>query len=68
MNHESSSKLNPITKASASRAQALRHLEPVYLNSSLGRALPSRSAMNWPRKIFHMIGIGSTALTAGERR
>ena len=38
-----------------------RHLDPVIFESSASvRALPKRSNMNWPRKIFHMIGIGTT--------
>ena len=55
--------LSQNSSATRVAAPALRHLEPVLLDPGPALALPTRSAMNWPRKIFHMIGIGSTGLT-----
>lgn len=42
---------------------AIHHLAPLELEAREAPALPHRSTMHWPRKIFHMIGIGSVGLT-----
>jgi dolichol kinase len=51
------------TQNMLSTPPALRHLDPIYMDSAESRALPHRSVMHWHRKIFHMIGIGSVGLT-----
>jgi len=43
-------------------APSIHHLDPVLVDSPEAGALPHRSNMHWARKIFHMIGIGTTGL------
>jgi len=63
MNEQSPRSRHGTATLPASKAPSLRHLDPVFLNAPESHALPHRSMMNWPRKIFHMIGIGSVGLT-----
>jgi diacylglycerol kinase (CTP) len=42
---------------------ALYHRQPVALETPEPLKLQHRSMMNWPRKIFHMLGIGTVGLT-----
>lgn len=44
------------------KVPAIHHHQPLSLQNDTVQGLPARSTMMWPRKIFHMCGIGSVGL------